>query len=278
MKKNESESNHTKYEIRPASSEEAGLFYAMPPEKDAELGCIGHVRIDFGRGGDRFYHTWHPRGPEDLNTQGFKDELTEVVDAMRENVLKNFAAMTGYCRGHGGEISGGWVQNYGYIVETENYRYCLRCNPAPGDYQAYLTCFDKRVQEMRQEQKPRQFGLTEEGQRMLRAAADPDAAHTYRWYVIENILDGEHRADHELPLEDAVRLYAGLDCGDKRLGVTKDGIATVDLVICQDGREWFPEDHQKLASFAGDQVVKDAIQQLHDALDTPEQGMTMGGM
>ena len=114
-----SESNTSKYEIRPASPEEAGLFFAMPPEKDAELGCIGHVRIDFGRGGDRFYHTWHPRGPEELNTKAFKDELTEVVDEMRGGILKNFASMTGYCRGHGGEISGGWVQNYGYIAETE---------------------------------------------------------------------------------------------------------------------------------------------------------------
>ena len=136
MRKNES--NTTKYEIRPASPEEADLFYAMPPEKDAELGCIGHVRIDFGRSGDRFYHTWHPRDPEELNTQAFKDELTELVDEMRESILKNFAAMTVYCRSHGGEISGGWVQNYGYIVETENYRYCLRCNPVPGDYQAYF--------------------------------------------------------------------------------------------------------------------------------------------
>ena len=116
---------------------------------------IGHVRIDFGRGGDRFCHTWHPRGPEELNTQGFKDELTEVVDELRESVLKNFSAMTGYCRGHGGEISGGWVQNYGYVIETENYRYCLRCNPLPGDYQAYLTCFDKRVQEMNQAEDKR---------------------------------------------------------------------------------------------------------------------------
>ena len=154
MRKNKPETNHKKYEIRPAFSEEAGLFFAMTPEKDAELGCIGHVRIDFGRGGDRFCHTWHPRGPEELNTQGFKDELTEVVDKLRESVLKNFAAMTGYCRGHGGEISGGWVQNYGYVVETENYRYCLRCNPVPGDYQAYLTCFDKRAQEMHQAGAP----------------------------------------------------------------------------------------------------------------------------
>ena len=154
MQKNKPESIRTKYEIRPAFPEEAGLFYALPPEKDAELGCIGHVRIDFGRGGDRLYHTWRPRGPEELNSQGFKDELTEVVDELRESVLKNFSAMTGYCRGHGGEISGGWVQNYGYIVETENYRYCLRCNPLPGDYQAYLACFDKRVQELNQAGEP----------------------------------------------------------------------------------------------------------------------------
>ena len=43
--------------------------------------------------------------------------------------------------------------------QIANYRYCLRCNPVPGDYQAYLTCFDKQVQEMHQA-KP---GLTEDG-------------------------------------------------------------------------------------------------------------------
>ena len=53
--------------------------------------------------------------------------------------------MSKYCWSHGGEV-GNWPTNYGYIVETENYRYCLRCNPIPGDYQAYLTAFDLRVQ------------------------------------------------------------------------------------------------------------------------------------
>lgn len=141
-----------KYKIRPASGEKSGIFYALSPEMDEELGCIGHVRMDFGRRGTEFWHTWHPRGPEELNSPEFKAELQEVVDELRESVLKNFSAMTGYCRGHGGEISGGWVQNYGYIVETENYRYCLRCNPVPNDYHAYLACFDKRVQEMHQAQ------------------------------------------------------------------------------------------------------------------------------
>ena len=32
------------------------------------------------------------------------------------------------------------------MVDTENYRYCLRCSPGQGDYHAYLTCFDLNVQ------------------------------------------------------------------------------------------------------------------------------------
>ncbi len=133
---------------RPASPNEAGLFYAQTPEEDAALGCIGHVRMDFGPSGTRFWHTWHPRGPEEWSTPEFKAELGEVMDSLRENVLQGLSAMRSYCREHGGEISGGWSQNYGYIVETERYRYCLRCNPMPGDYQAYLTCYDKQAQEM----------------------------------------------------------------------------------------------------------------------------------
>ena len=137
-----------KYEIKPASPDEAGLFFAMPSEKDAELGCIGHVRMDFGKRGTEFWHTWWPRGPEELNSPEFKAELQEVVDELRQSVLKDHSAMERFCCGHGGKIPGGWVQNYGYTVDTENYRYCLRCNPVRGDYNAYLTCFDKRVQQM----------------------------------------------------------------------------------------------------------------------------------
>ena len=142
-----------KYIPRPASPEEAGLFYALPREKDAELGAVGHVRLDFGDSGKGFYTTWWPRGPEELNTAEFRTELDEVVNELREGVLKDRGSMRRYCYGHGGEIEGGWRQNYGYIVETEHYRYCLRCAPGKGDYDGYLTAFDKRAQEMQQAQK-----------------------------------------------------------------------------------------------------------------------------
>lgn len=141
--------NPIKFEMRPASPDEAGLFYALPPEKDEEFGTVGHVRMDFGRDGDGFWHSWWPRGSEGLNTPEFKDELSQVVGQLRRGVLKDFSTMLRWCHLHGGEIAGGvCTQNYGYVVETERYRYCLRCNPVRGDYQAYLSCFDKRAQRM----------------------------------------------------------------------------------------------------------------------------------
>ena len=180
--------------------------------------------------------------------------------------------MRRYCYGHDGEIAGGsCCQNYGFVLETERYTYRLRCNPIEGDYQAYLTCFDKQAQQM---------GLTEKGRQMLQDAADPEKSHVYSWSVIENINDPEHRVDHQLPLEEAIRLYAALDCEDKRLGVTKDDIAAVDMAIRWDGREWISEDWRKSDSFAQDPVVADAVEQIQQALDEPSQGqgMTMGAM
>ena len=140
-----------RFQIRPADRAESSIFFAQSPEKDLELGCIGHVRMDFGHGGKEFWHTWHPRGPEKWNSPAFKAELTEVVDELRKSVLKDFSSMTSYCVTNGGQIVGGWVRNYGYVVDTDNYRYCLRCNPVRGDYQAYLTCYDKQVQAMNQD-------------------------------------------------------------------------------------------------------------------------------
>ena len=261
--------------LRPASPEDAGLFYAQTPERDAELGAIGHVRIDFGRGGKEFYHSWWPRGPEELNTPEFKDELAKVVNDLRLGVLKDLSSMRRYCWGReSGAITGGsCCQNYGFVLETDRYLYRLRCNPAEGDYQAYLGCFDKQAQKQ-------EMGLTEKGRQALRGAADPAKPHSYSWCVIEHLNTPELRVDHELPLEEAVRLYTELDCGDKRLGVTKDDITSVDLVISKDGREWIPEDWQKEDSFAHDPVVAGAVSQIRQALEEQTQGQsfTMGGM
>ncbi len=135
-----------KYHIRPARPDEAGLFYAQPPGEDERLGTVGHLQMDFGRGGKEFWRIWWPSDVEEGNHPAFKTELEEGVEALRKNVLKDRLAMERFCRRHDGKISGGRTQSYGYIVETAHYRYCLRCNPSPGDYNGYLTAYDLGVQ------------------------------------------------------------------------------------------------------------------------------------
>ncbi len=138
-----------KYVLRPASPMEAGFFYAQTPEEDEKQGAIGHVRIDFGYEGKEFWHTWWPRGPEALNTPEFKAELGQVIGELRQSVLESLSSMRRYCWQHGGEIKGGTCcQNYGFTVETDRYLYRLRCNPIEGDYQCYLSCFDKQAQKL----------------------------------------------------------------------------------------------------------------------------------
>jgi hypothetical protein len=138
-----------KFTLRSASPDEAGLFYSQDGQ-DAELGTVGHLRADFGHKGKEFWHTWWPHNGDELNTPEFKSELQEFVDELRKSgPLESLSAMSEYCRAHGdGKLGGGTGSSYGYIAESENYRYCLRCTPVQGDYNGYLYIYDRRVQEM----------------------------------------------------------------------------------------------------------------------------------
>ena len=88
----------------------------------------------------------------------------------------------------------------------------------------------------------------------------------------------QEKIRQNLTLEEAIQIYQDSDAGEKRLGVTKDGIVTVDIVHAQDGEQRFFEDHQKLASFQNDPVIADAIEALHQKLDSPEAGIMMGSI
>lgn len=273
--------DNRKFIPRPALPEEAGLFFALPEKQDAALGTIGHLRMDFGRSGDEFWHTWHPRGDEELNSPAFKAELTEVMNELRDfGPLGSLNAMYRYCGEHDGKIEGGWRQNYGYVVETERYRYCLRCSPGQGDYHAYLTAFDLQVQKMNMKAPKQKFGMTDLGKQMLQNAADNTLPHSYSWFVFRDINRPGEVLTGDLTLAEAIRLYNETDSGNKRLGVTKDEIATVDFIIMTDGNQRFSDDYTRLDSFSGDKSIAAAVETLKNEIteQTPGQGMTMGGM
>ena len=87
-----------KYKLRPASREEAGLFYSqVEEERDLQAGTVGHVRMDFGSSGKGFHHSWWPHNEDQFNTGEFKDDLQEVVDTLRaDGPLKDLASMRAY--------------------------------------------------------------------------------------------------------------------------------------------------------------------------------------
>lgn len=245
-----------------------------------ELGTIGHLRIDFESGGKEFWHTWWPRGKEELNSSAFREELEELVNELRENgPLNDLSAMYNYCADHNGEISGGWRQNYGYVMETENYRYCLRCSPGQGDYHAYLTAFDLRVQQMnmRQSNSEQDFGLTEAGRQMLQNAADITRSHSYSWFVFQDYNTPGEKLTRGLTLSEAIQIYNDIDSANKRLGVMKDEIAAVDLIITLNGKQRFMRDYAYLASFSSDPVIAQAVETLKIEImeQVPDEGIKM---
>lgn len=267
-----------KYVLRPASpGQEAGLFYSLgEPEEDAAAGTIGHLRLDFS--GGRLHHTWWPHNEDRLNTPAFKATLQEFVDKLRvRGPLQSEAAMCRWrYRYPEGEIG---RDSVGFVAETENYRFCLRCSARSGDY-SYLYCYDLNQQRMAIAEKAPQSGLTERGLQKLKDAADPSLSHSYDWYVMEACNTPEEQFTSGLSLEDAIQRYAASENDSKRLGVTKDDIAAVDLVIRHDGREWVSEDWTKSESFAQDPTIADAVTRMRQLLEdqTPRQGMTMGGI
>ena len=90
--------------LRPASIEEAGLFYSqVDADEDLSSGTVGHIRMDFGHVGKEFWHTWWPHNDDQFNTQEFKADLQTVVDALRtEGPLRDLATMRSFCNQNGG--------------------------------------------------------------------------------------------------------------------------------------------------------------------------------
>ena len=117
MNRKENGITNPRFTLRPASSGETNLFYALSKDLDEKLGTVGHLRIDFGSNGHEFWHTWWPRDYERPYSSDFESDLKMVVDALRDDgPLESFSAMQQYCAGHSGKIEGGWQQNYGYVI------------------------------------------------------------------------------------------------------------------------------------------------------------------
>ncbi len=142
------EDNKMVYEIKAATPEEDFLFYSND-KRDQELGCIGHLRGDFGEG-KGFWTTWWEHQSE-LKTQEFREQFDIFVNALRDQgILKDRQSMSIYCHEHPeAKMKDAWHPDlYGFRAKYGKYRFYLRCFPYSGDYNFYIYCYlDERLRE-----------------------------------------------------------------------------------------------------------------------------------
>jgi len=127
--------------------EEKDLFFSNRDE-NKELGCIGHLRGDFGGGGREFWTTWFPHECNELNDEKFKTIFDAIINKLREpcGILFDRESMRAYCRTQTqSNISDPYRQRWGFRILTQDYALYLRCLPTPGDYNFYCYCYDKET-------------------------------------------------------------------------------------------------------------------------------------
>ena len=130
--------------INPLTEAECKYTYAQSTQIEGQTGCIGHLRGDFGSGGNEFFTSWfdHRR---DLKTDQFKNELDEVINALRSEEygpLKSRTDMSQYAKSRpDSAFEGSYTTEYGFRADTEKYAFLIRCNPTRGDYNFYCYCY-----------------------------------------------------------------------------------------------------------------------------------------
>ena len=126
--------------IRKIEKEEIPYLYSgSEPGWDKAIGCIGHLRFDFGWNGEEFWTTWWPHD-ESYKTPEFREELDDVINQLRKSELKDLRKAARWCYAQGAELPEAMIESYGIRVDTDAYSYLFRLTPARGNYQ-YCYCY-----------------------------------------------------------------------------------------------------------------------------------------
>lgn len=131
--------------FRPFKEEEKPYFYGQSQQISAMAHLIGHLRGDFGSGGNEFWTSWF-KFRDSLFHDEFCAELDAVVNALRKSdeagaVLKDRESMKAFCKGHPeAAIDEDW---FAFRIDTKYFAYLLRICPQKGNYNFYILCYEK---------------------------------------------------------------------------------------------------------------------------------------
>jgi|GEM_PF-1418902 len=125
--------------IQPRTSDEKNMFYRN--DKEGNL-CVGYMRGDFGKNGGEFRHNWFD-GDKARNTPEFKAEFQDVINTLRQDILKDHKSSSAYCHSHlDAKLQDGDGHRFGFKLETDRRQYFVRCTTLRDDY-FYVFAYDK---------------------------------------------------------------------------------------------------------------------------------------
>lgn len=133
------------FEVKVLKPEEQLYTFQQSQLLESKTGCIGHLRGDMGRNGDKFYTTWEDhRG--DLKSEEFTAEFDRFVNALRSDerlgcFFKDFQSLQQFCYKHPESRFDRDSQYHGFRVDTEIYSYLIRLNPKRNEYNFYVYCY-----------------------------------------------------------------------------------------------------------------------------------------
>lgn len=132
-------------ELRELTQPEQKYTYRQSHQLDAQTGCIGYLRGDFGTTGKEFYSSWFDNMAY-LKTPEFQAELDQVINALREDsqyggMLADRHSLSSAC--HQSTTPEFGRDEFGFRLNTQDYAYLLRLNPNRGEYNFYIYCYKR---------------------------------------------------------------------------------------------------------------------------------------
>lgn len=135
--------------LRVAKDNEKIYVFAQSQQIKMQTGYVGYLRGDFGSQGNEFYSTWQDE-ISIRKTPEFKKEFDDVINALRDDpkyrgILRNLDDMKLLCSARlQGYITFDAMPNtYAFRADTEHYAYLIKCQTGKGDYNFYVTAYEK---------------------------------------------------------------------------------------------------------------------------------------
>lgn len=125
-------------------------------ELNAKTGCIRYLTANLNVGTPEFESSWRDRTQE-LNTPEFGDDFNDMIDTLRQGILKSPNELRSYCASH---PDGALLDNfctdrlYGFRIDTGRYSHILICSFYSTDSRLRMNSFsflalDRHMREAR---------------------------------------------------------------------------------------------------------------------------------